>query len=285
MTIQEYAEELASGLASTGEKIEIINNEKGIEVKLPIHANDKIIGEESVDVSMFYECGFPLNQLCETILNHYKLTKISDSLKSFELAKTRIIYELANMDAINECPINVPYIMLSDDMALVFKLYVSEENDPENCRIELISQEIIDVWNRTLKEKITEKTLFDYATVNTPLFQKANFIPMPADGTRKFNLIISTNKREDYGSAVIIYPGVLKTLAEKLNDDIIIVPINTHETHIVPYSEGKYFIDNLYRALKRTFKEDNAAKLSKHLYMYLKDEQTVKILTPEGGIN
>lgn len=50
----------------------------------------------------------------------------------------------------------------------------------------------------------------------------------------KMPMYVLTNKQKMYGAACILYPGVLKEFAEKIQQDLYILPSSVHEVILVP---------------------------------------------------
>lgn len=53
-------------------------------------------------------------------------------------------------------------------------------------------------------------------------------------GETKMPMYVLTNKQKLYGAACMLYPGVLKGFAEKVNRDFYILPSSVHEVILVP---------------------------------------------------
>ncbi|MDE6186451.1 MAG: hypothetical protein K2G39_13645, partial [Lachnospiraceae bacterium] len=53
-------------------------------------------------------------------------------------------------------------------------------------------------------------------------------------GETKMPMYVLTNKQKLYGAACMLYPGVLKGFAEKINRDFYILPSSVHEVILVP---------------------------------------------------
>lgn len=54
------------------------------------------------------------------------------------------------------------------------------------------------------------------------------------DGSRKIPMYVLTNRQKLYGAACMLYPEVLKKIAEKLRQDFYVLPSSVHEVILVP---------------------------------------------------
>jgi hypothetical protein len=87
-----------------------------------------------------------------------------------------------------------------------------------------------------------------------------------------FNMYILTNKLKIHGAVSLIYPKLLKRIADFLDDNLIIIPSSIHELLIIPESSIKteYSMEDLgemITEMNETQLTDDEI-LSDHAYLY-----------------
>ena len=232
---------------------------------------------ETINLEPFYENNEPIDSVVNILVSHYKLMRLTMEDKPFDEVNDRIIYELINKQSVIDYLPKIPYIELSKDMILIFKLYLSE-SDSLDFVVCLLDNEQLDKWNKGRKDKINSKNLFEYASVNTPILQSLFLIPLQSDETHSFNSIVVTNKTEEFGAAAFLYPDVLKKISENIGDDLIIFPANIHSVYIIPYCEVSMWLPALKESLRNINKERGREMLSSFLYLYTKDKQVIETI-------
>lgn len=93
------------------------------------------------------------------------------------------------------------------------------------------------------------------------------------------DMYILTNRRKCYGASEILDRNTLRMVAEKLGDGFIVLPSSVHETIMLSPKDGTG-----YEKLAEMVKEVNDTqvceeeRLSYHVYVYSRDEETLKIV-------
>ena len=189
-----------------------------------------------------YLSGVSLEDIYEDVLDTYysnlpqkdfDITLFTD----FSKAKQRIIMKLVNKKRNAELLKKVPYIPFMD-LAIVFVCSVTEFLN-EYATI-LIYHNHLKLWN------VSEKELYEIALENTPklLPYKFDSITSILSPETKYyipwidqvQMYILTNNLKIHGATSIAYPGLLETIAEQLNSDLLIIPSSIHEVLILPES-------------------------------------------------
>lgn len=139
---------------------------------------------------------------------------------------------------------------------------------------------------------VTEDDLFHTAMENTPYFQKKKMAGMNSvieylTGKKvddviedcSANMYILTVEDNLNGAGAILYPDVLKGIAEKMRcKNFFVIPSSIHETIIVPM-----FSEDDFEALSQMVKEVNATQLapeeilSDHAYVYRRADNTISM--------
>ncbi len=198
--------------------------------------------------------------------------------KDFDKAKERILVKLVNQERNSELLEEVPHIIFHD-LAIIFVCAICDFLD-EYATI-LIHNQHLEMWGISLDE------LYEIGMENTPKLLPYSFDSMEnvlkhlSDGTLPFvtdiAMSVLTNQLKIHGATSIIYPGLLKRLANDLDDDIIIIPSSIHEVLIIPYQStiSKYSLLNFRDMIVQVNEEQlpDEEVLSDHAYLYLKDSE------------
>lgn len=200
--------------------------------------------------------------------------------KDFDKAKERILVKLVNQERNSELLEEVPHIIFHD-LAIIFVCAICDFLD-EYATI-LIHNQHLEMWGISLDE------LYEIGMENTPKLLPYSFDSMEnvlkhlSDGTLPFvtdiAMSVLTNQLKIHGATSIIYPGLLKRLANDLDDDIIIIPSSIHEVLIIPYQStiSKYSLLNFRDMIVQVNEEQlpDEEVLSDHAYLYLKDSENL----------
>lgn len=228
-----------------------------------------------------YLNGVPIEDIYDDILDTYQ-TYLPQSdfdisqFVDFENAKNHIIYKLVNKEKNLELLEDIPYVDFQD-LVLIFLVQISDLS--ETYGTILIHNSHLNLWN------IDKDHLFKIAEKNTPSllpYYFDNFLEilgMPEeynfDIFSKPYLYILTNSLKIHGATCMAYPGLLKELAETLNDNLIIIPSSIHEVLILPESSlnEDYSIDDLCETIMEVNEMElhNDEVLADHPYLYQKN--------------
>lgn len=231
-----------------------------------------------------YLSGTSLTDICDTIFSTYQNnlpTKDFDVslFKDFSNAKQRIVMKLVNLERNDTLLENIPHIPYLD-MAIVFVCCVTDFK--QDFATILIQNKHLNLWN------IQTNELYDIAKKNTPLLLPSLLEPIQntlhdfdpnIPLIEELPLYILTNQLKINGAASILYEGVLKEIANKVESDLILLPSSIHEVILLP--ANKTTMNNF--DYNEMIKEVNATQLaadeilSDHAYYYSreKDELTM----------
>lgn len=163
--------------------------------------------------------------------------------KDFEQAKPRIVYRLVNYEKNRLLLKEVPY-RKHMDLAAVFCFLAHDAKDMGQASI-LIRNEHLAFWNASADD------VAGAAYENTPGLLGYDFVSMgqmiggsckgragrgipEADISGLPKMTILTNRSRLNGAACILYPGILKEFADKINSNLAILPCSIHEVILVP---------------------------------------------------
>lgn len=199
------------------------------------------------------------------------------SFKDFTKAKEHIIIKLVNREKNRELLDDVPYIPFYD-LAMIFVVAVCDFMN-EFATI-LIHNQHLELWDISLDE------LYQIAIHNTPNLLSSHFEPMEkvlehldessAAFPTDLNMYLLTNHVKIHGATCMVYPGLLKHIADELEDNLIVIPSSIHEVLIIPYSAcvGEYTIsdfNDMVLEVNETQLTDDEV-LANHVYFYIRSD-------------
>lgn len=215
-------------------------------------------------------CGL-FNNDCKMLLSQEM--RVAD----YEYAKNKIAYALFNcVRFIPEKILTCPYL----DMRKVFYILSTEKSGSHFHRF--VCKADLEKWN------ISFDTLHEQAMINTPKL-------LPLECTNMSDILqgeelesddgaiftVLGNKLGLYGAAVMLYPDLLKSLSEKYEKDILILPLSMEEVIISPDEKMiPYFEWNkLMKDMNKVIPPDDV--LMTHPYLYIRETGQIKIVGKE----
>ena len=235
-----------------------------------------------------------MSQLSEKVSLEY----VNSLLK---LRDEDIIYQLINAKKNEELLKKVPQRIVADDLAVIYRIYKTEID--ENSDEKLVTSTII--LNSLMEEsRYTEEKLYACASVNMPkqfpifilnvqqseifsllvngfgyslMDAKEKVLSMPLSNPDTDYMWAISNFDERYGAATILYSDEIQRFANKLEDDLVLVPSSTHEWFA--YRKSDIEINEAYEDIIRETNETLVPKeqvLSDHLYIYERSSGTLK---------
>lgn len=202
-----------------------------------------------VSVIMVFICAIFHIKINVTPKQHANIEKRKDDyLKEKEKMKERILYQLMNYEKNKKLLEFIPHIRYLD-MAIVF--YFLEDGDGLERAAHLLSNQAMEALGFTLDE------LEQLASKNTPRILPVSIHSIEdmieelmEDVLEDFELLeeefltpvpmhVLTNTKKLFGASVLLYPQVLWSLGQSLQDDFYVLPSSIHECIIVPASAIK----------------------------------------------
>ncbi len=220
----------------------------------------------------------------------------------FNKVRDNVCFRLVNLEANKELLESVPYEKIRN-LAKIF--YVDIENSEFGTGSILIRNDHLEMWG------ISKRELFRLADKNTEKNYPSTFMNMnvmlqelvkqvfekskesgeiPEEFELPENVFISeypmyvaTNNQRYYGASVLVYDGLLETIAEKLNDNVVIFPSSVHEFIFMSAKSAREFGD--YDGLKNIVENINRTQvepeeyLSDNIYYYNRDRKSLCIIS------
>lgn len=230
-----------------------------------------------------YLSGISMEDIYEDILTTYRENLPKEDFdvtlfKDFDKAQEHIVMKLIHRDKNRELLEEVPYVPYHD-LAIIFVYAICDFMD-EYATI-LIHNQHLQMWN------INVEDLYTLAMKNSPMLLPANFESMnkvlehlhdsSLDLLSDCHIYVLSNKLKIHGATCMIYPGLLKEIADRLNDNLIIIPSSIHEVLILPESaaKGLYELSD-YTEMITTVNEEQLQDdeiLSDHAYLFLRETE------------
>ena len=195
---------------------------------------------------------------------------VIDRFKDVEYIKNNIFFQFINTKLNKNILDDVPHREFLD-LSIIYRVVINSNKDKKEIASTIIHNKLMKVIG------LSEEQLFEYASKNTDrLFPSTiksitSIFGMEDDSPIDEQMIIISNELCINGAINMIYEKNLKSIAEKMNSDLYILPSSVHEVIVVSTKIG----DPTY--LIRTISEVNSTELSKtdilsdQLYMYDKE--------------
>lgn len=192
-----------------------------------------------------------------------------------DFIKNNVVFQLINREANKELLAEIPHRNYLDDLAVIYRVIIS----PEATTI------VKDVLIKSMN--LTEADLFIAASKNTlmlsqPVCEKLSTTVQDfleeleedeksqiIDGVFTSNMYIISNSSRNFGASTMLFSNILHDLANKLNDDLFIIPSSIHECIAVPKREVdsiEYMLEMIY-VINRTQVQPKD-RLSDSLYFF-----------------
>lgn len=299
MEIKEFAIKVQAAISKKlGEdytvKLQEVSKNNGVMLQgLLILAEEKNI-TPTIYLNSFweaYEQGMPFAVIVKRILQIYREDTPKENVdmsffKEFDKVKDRICFRLISAERNGELLTKIPHIRYMD-MAICF--FYSYQGEVLGNGSILIYHTHLDMWQTSVEE------LYELAEKNTPklyhwestsmeeavkeMLEKRDSEEMDfGDFFQIMPMQVLSNESRVNGAACILYPKLLKTLAEAVGKNLYIIPCSIHEVIILQDSGAE---DAL--RLQETIKEVNRTQvepeeiLSDNLYYYNRFLDQLKI--------
>lgn len=198
----------------------------------------------------------------------------------WEVSKDLVVFSLVNYKANKEWLEHMPHVVLSD-LAMVFYISVKAE---DGMLITWVDNSLIETWKidaNELPEIARRNTMRLYPAIMSSLDNMAGGLGIKVHtDDLKTGLYILSNEMFNRGAAVIFYNGLLKSLADMLESDLVLIPSSIHEilflkkSEKIDYEEMQCLIIGINKNLLKV--ED---VLSNNLYVYSRENDEITQVT------
>ncbi|MBR1390274.1 MAG: hypothetical protein IJ567_02290 [Lachnospiraceae bacterium] len=204
------------------------------------------------DLYSLYCSGTAPDQIIQRILTIYQQYKPENSIDisfftNFSRIRGNIFFRLINHKKNEELLQEIPHFRYLD-LAIVFYTRISTSDFADGTI--LIHNSHLKLWD------VTPEQLYELARHNTPaalapLCQPLTGMLMDMVDDEELSSLLSdipsenvpqlyvlTNEKMLFGACALLYPDALKQLAQKLRQDLYILPSSIHEVLLLPAAKG-----------------------------------------------
>lgn len=223
--------------------------------------------------------------------------EFAESGLDFDSAKDRIVMCLVNTEQNSEMLKQVPHREF-EDLSIIYRWCISHDgtgmkstivndglaerigvNEEELYRLATENtKEVMPTTVRSMEEVITEMIMGDLLDSDPELENDdLGLEDMISNLSTKNPMFVISNKFNMFGASAILYEENLHMLAEKLDDNLFILPSSIHECIAVPASMGSAEELSAMVLEVNTEQVELADRLSNNVYHYDKDMRTLKL--------
>ena len=282
MEFQEFCNELKHRIEEKmGKEIRVF--ERKMNNSVVTHGFQVVDPDKSVASVLYFENwykrfqeGYAMGTLVNVIIKIIEEDRVTadnsivDNLMNFGIVKNNIIYCLVNYE-MNKERLNGYIYERFLDLAKVY--YVNMTLTDRSMGKVMIRKEMLRIWgvNENIVKQCGEKNTPEIYPVQCMCLQQNPLGDETDDEGKSLKMILVSNVTMHEGARVMVYPDMMKKLAEKEQSDLFIIPSSVHEILVVPYSEGE--VETLLSMIKDVNSSciDREEVLSDSLYIYIID--------------
>ncbi len=237
-----------------------------------------------------YRNGTSFSAVYRQIVDSYEMNKTTKRIDvkfftDFERVRERIVIKLVNneknMELLNE---NVPHIPFLD-LALVFYCLFPVDRDIGNATI-LIDNSHLALWDVTAEDllpiamentrQLLPPRMLGIREVLSDLMDLPGKTSSPPEEEPALPMYVLSNEDNMFGAACMAYDGLMPSLSDQLESDLIILPSSIHEIILVP-CDGADRIDDFTKMVREVNDSQVAPEdiLSDHAYYYSRDSDEI----------
>lgn len=240
---KEYYEMLRCELESRkGENVDItfreVRKNNGVRKKACTVRYDDAQVAPTIYLDTYYDLylqGEAVSESAENILQYCrrKTPEISfpeNFFRDFDTVRGRLGVKLIGTDRNLSFLHDVPHIPVEDMSAVFF--YLLEDPAFGNGMI-IVRNTDMERWGKT-PGRLYEEALENCPRMLPPVFRPLSDVLSILQPAGENELYLLTNEAALYGAAVILYPGILREVADYLEGPCFILPSSVHETILLP---------------------------------------------------
>lgn len=229
-----------------------------------------------------------VNEVCRLILKHLEDVPDVDisGFCNWETVHGDIYPKLVNAEQNKELLEKIPHRHFLD-LAVVYYA-VARDHAREDSGTILIHNGHMEIWGQE-EENLYQTAMMnmradgeaDLITLETIIKRIAGITFPKKDGNASHDtdMYILTNRHRRFGAAEILDKKTLRMIADQLGDRFIVLPSSVHETIVLPPKDAKKY-DGLAKMVREVndTQVDREERLSYHVYVYSRDEETLRIV-------
>lgn len=288
MDFQEFCNELKSRIEEKMRK-EVRVFERKMNNSVVTHGFYVVDPDMSISSVLYFENwykrfqgGYDMETMVNDIIKIIEEDKVTtdnsivDNLTNFEIVKNNIIYGLVNYET-NKERLNGYIYETFLDLAKVY--YVRIKLTDKSTGKVMIRKEMLRIWgvDENIVKQCGEENTPEIYPVQCLCLQQNPLGDETDDEGKTLKMISVSNVTMREGAGVMVYPDMMKKLAEKEQSDLFIIPSSVHEVLVVPYSEGEE--ETLLSMIKDVNSSciDREEVLSDSLYVYHRSNDMISL--------
>lgn len=302
MSFEEFAENVVKEIrAKVGGAFQIkehnvIKNNNVKRAGIAVMKNEEDIGP-CVYLDEFYReyesDGMRFDEIVDEVYRLIMKHKDDDALefdisgfKKWETVRENVYAKLINAEQNKELLEEIPHRAFMD-LAVVYYA-VARDSAREDIGTILIYNGHMEMWGQE------EENLYQTAMMNMRADGEADFTDIrtiveritgisftkeDSSNSRDTDMYVLTNDRKCFGAAEILDKKTMRMIADQIGDGFIVLPSSVHETIVLPPNDEEEYrrLADMVRAVNDTQVEAEE-RLSDHVYVYSRDEETLKIV-------
>lgn len=221
-----------------------------------------------------------ITEVMESLLEPWnEMEEKADEQRCYEEAKEKIMVQLVNYNKNKEMLTRIPHKRYLD-MAIIFRVVVHVD-DRNGVASYMVNQSVFETWNVDVDELYKQAIRNMVQTYPISCVSLQEFL-LGVTYPNIPQLYIFTNTMKTYGAAAILYPDMLKKMAEQLGGDLLILPSSIHEVLLLRYDPEQNI--NWFQEMVCSINRSDVAErdvLSNHVYIYRREKDMVEIAEAE----
>lgn len=219
-----------------------------------------------------------------------------DLICDFERVKNQVCFRLINLDRNKDYLKDKPYVIVQDLAAVFFVVLNPESVDS----VVVVDNKLMDLW------KVDDlEALFEIAKENSPRILRAsvndifleiliyldqvnnediakicNYGIFDMQAYKESKIFVATNSKKLFGSAVLLYDGLLAKFSQIAGGDFYIIPCSVHELIFVSCIEADSNVKELQEMVAHVNATEISEKdfLSNNVYKYNSLSDSLEII-------
>lgn len=241
-----------------------------------------------------YIGGQHLLAVCQAIAAYYEECRSYNDLKDYKQVEPMLCHGLINTEKNKAMLENTPHVRFLD-LSIIFYIPVRVLKDRMD-RI-VISKSMMEDWGITdhpedlykaackntgnlfpgrviSAEEIQREAVLNRDEIDPDILKEVLSLYAVPDARP---LYAATNDKYLYGAAVILYDKLLKSFADEIKDDLVILPSSVHECMLVPLSCANLAqLKEMVVSMNRKMDEEDV--LSDNIYLYNRATDQIGII-------
>ncbi len=229
-----------------------------------------------------------VDEVHRLILKHEEDTPDVDlsGFRNWETVREDIYPKLVNAKQSKELLEKIPHRNFMD-LAVVYYA-VARDHEQKDIGTILIYNGHMEMWGQE-EENLYQTAMMnmcadgeaDLTDIRTIVERMTGITFTKEDGvaSRDTDMYVLTNSHRRFGAAEILDKKTLRVIADQIGDEFIVLPSSVHETIVLPPNDEEEYekLAHMVRNVNKSLVEAEE-RLSDHVYVYSRDEETLRIV-------